>query len=74
MYRRQLSPNSKTLLIFQAIKEDVEAPLAVFDKRAATYIKLGKLDLAVSDAASIIRRETKIATVRYPLTLTTTVN
>lgn len=66
MYQRQNRQLTGLCSFSQAIKDDTEAPLAVFDKRAATYIKLGKLDLAVSDAGSIIRREATNAIVRHP--------
>ena len=47
----------------QAIEQDAEAPLTVLDKRAATHIKLGDLDSALSDAGKIIRRDRSKAVV-----------
>ena len=47
----------------KAVKQDAEAPISVLDQRACTFLKLGDFDKASSDAAAVIRRDRRDATV-----------
>ena len=59
--------DSSTDTILKAIEDDAEAPIAVIDKRAATFLKLADFDRALSDAGAIIRRDQTNVIVSDPI-------